>query len=358
MPSRSLRPRRGPRAEVALAPEIFRQMVETLPHMAWSARPEGTVEFLNQRVLEYTGCTHEQLEDWGWRLMVHPEDLERCVERWTRAFTKGHPYEVEYRLRRHDGAYLWHLGAAMPLRKSGRIVRWVGTCTEIESQKRAERLLEKARASLEGMVALRAAAEAEVRSQKERLRLFMDTVPAIAWIKDSKLRYSWVSASYARIRGKPVDTVVGRDDFALWPRGMAERFRANDEKALRVKGPVQDVATMPFSDGNVGRWLAVKFPLPDESGALGVAGLAFDIGAEEIEGVAQDDSPLARLSGREYQVLHLLVEGCTSAEMAERLSLSPKSVDTYRSRVMTKLGIDDLPSLVKFALRHGLTTRR
>jgi DNA-binding CsgD family transcriptional regulator len=52
------------------------------------------------------------------------------------------------------------------------------------------------------------------------------------------------------------------------------------------------------------------------------------------------------------------VEGCTSAEMGVRLSLSPKSVDTYRSRLMAKLGVEDLPTLVKFALRHGLTTKR
>jgi DNA-binding CsgD family transcriptional regulator len=187
----------------------------------------------------------------------------------------------------------------------------------------------------------------------------MDSVPAIAWIKDSKLRYSWVSASYARILGKPPETILGTDDFAIWPQVMAEDFRQNDEKALRVNGAVQNVSQTPYSDGSVGRWLAVKFPLPDESGALGVAGMAFDITQSMApDADSQDDSPLAQLSGRELQVMHLLIEGCTSAEMGARLSLSPKSIDTYRSRLMAKLGIHDLPTLVKFALRHGLTTHR
>jgi len=69
-----------------------------------------------------------------------------------------------------------------------------------------------------------------------------------------------------------------------------------------------------------------------------------------------EDNPLERLSGRERQVLQLIVEGRTSAEVAERLNLSPKSVDTYRSRLMAKLGIEDLPALVKFAIRHGITS--
>lgn len=68
------------------------------------------------------------------------------------------------------------------------------------------------------------------------------------------------------------------------------------------------------------------------------------------------ESPLERLSARERQVLELIVEGHTSAEVAAQLGVSPKSVDTYRSRLMAKLGIEDLPALVKFAIRHGMTS--
>lgn len=71
---------------------------------------------------------------------------------------------------------------------------------------------------------------------------------------------------------------------------------------------------------------------------------------------AEDDDPLERLSARELQVLKLVVEGNTSNEVAVQLRLSPKSVDTYRSRLMTKLDVDHLPELVKFAIRRGLTS--
>ena len=71
---------------------------------------------------------------------------------------------------------------------------------------------------------------------------------------------------------------------------------------------------------------------------------------------SEESDPLGRLSEREREVLRYTVEGCTIAETAQRLGLSPKSVETYRSRLMTKLGIEDLPALVKFAIRHGVTT--
>ena len=74
-----------------------------------------------------------------------------------------------------------------------------------------------------------------------------------------------------------------------------------------------------------------------------------------LHGRAADD-PLEKLSARERQVMQLVVEGRTSAEIAALLNLSPKSVDTYRSRMMTKLAVEDLPALVKFAIRHGITT--
>ncbi|MGH9808184.1 MAG: LuxR C-terminal-related transcriptional regulator, partial [Terriglobia bacterium] len=99
---------------------------------------------------------------------------------------------------------------------------------------------------------------------------------------------------------------------------------------------------------------------PDATGALGVAGIGFEITERGDEAGADnaDGNPIGRLSGRELQVLHLMVEGCTSVEIGTRFGVSPKSVDTYRSRLMAKLGISDLPSLVKLALRHGLTTKR
>jgi PAS domain S-box-containing protein len=369
MASRYGKTRRGAQHDVAHSAEFYRQVADLSPNMLWSARADGALDYFNRRVLEYTGRSHQQLEDWGWRAIVHADDWERCLARWTKAFTKGQPYEVEYRLRRHDGRYLWHVGSAMPVREGSRIVRWFGTSTEIEGQKRAERLLEKARAALDALVGVRAEGALEARlhalqqereGHHDRLRSFMDSIPGIAWIKDAQFRYLWLSSNYSRLHGRQAGEFIGRDDFEVWPEELALLYRKDDELALGVNGPVQCIEPSPFPDGSAASWLVVKFPLPDASGAMGVAGIAFDISEQLAEGAPDSAArnPLAPLSGRERQVMQLIVDGHTSAEVGARLGLSPKSVDTYRSRLMTKLGVGDLPALVKFALRHGLTSKR
>lgn len=231
MPSRALKPGRAARSVESA--QFYRLIAETIPHMIWSARADGWLDYFNGRVLEYTGRSPRQLEGWGWRTVIHDADWEHCLQRWTHALRSGRRYEIEYRLRRHDGAYRWHLGAAMPQREGTSVVRWFGTCTDIEEQKKASRLLRSARQTLDALVATRATAASE------------------------------------------------------------------------------------------------------NSG---------------------DDPAIERLSARERQVLTLIVDGLTSAEVGEQLGLSPKSVDTYRSRLMAKLELEDLPALVKFAIRHGLTT--
>jgi PAS domain S-box-containing protein len=111
---------------------------ESIPHMVWVAGSDGDTHYFNRRCVEYTGLSRQLLGQ-GWRHVVHPDDLPRTLERWGHALRSGLPYEVEYRLRRADGAYRWHIGRAEPKRdKRGEVVGWVGTCTDIEEQKRAE----------------------------------------------------------------------------------------------------------------------------------------------------------------------------------------------------------------------------
>jgi PAS domain S-box-containing protein len=211
-------------------------------------------------------------------------------------------------------------------------------------------------------ITARKLAERALRESGLQFRAFLDSMPAIAWIKDSRFRYTWVSASYERVLGKPLQQVEGRENVDVWPEDLARRYRRHDEDALRANGPVQAINDVPCADGSIVRMVVVKFPLPDGAGAPGIAGIGFEVSArdvgEPLPESADADNPLERLSARERQVLQMIVNGSTSAEVGRRLGLSPKSVDTYRSRLMTKLAIDDLPSLVKFALRHGLTSRR
>src|SRR2546428_7823255 len=108
-------------------------MIDSIPTLAWACRPDGTTEFLNQRWLEYTGLSMAQALGWGWTVPVHPEDLGKLMDSWSRLLASGEPGEEEARLRRCDGEYRWFLFRAMPVRDElGHIVKWYGTTTDIE----------------------------------------------------------------------------------------------------------------------------------------------------------------------------------------------------------------------------------
>jgi len=140
------------RAEDALreSERRFRTLTEALPHMVWTAEPDGAPDYLNARNTEYTGLTPEQLRGRDWRSTLHPEDVPRCVELWTRSTATGELFEAEYRLRRADGAFRWHLARALALLDdSGRITKWFGSCIDIDDQKRAQDALREAKEAAE-----------------------------------------------------------------------------------------------------------------------------------------------------------------------------------------------------------------
>ena len=119
--------------------------VDTIPALAWSARPDGSADFFNQHYLDYIGLSAEQASGWGWTAAVHPEDLKGLAATWQRIVASEAPGETEARLRRHDGSYRWYLFRANPLRdESGTIVKWFGVNTDIEDRKGAEAELRRA----------------------------------------------------------------------------------------------------------------------------------------------------------------------------------------------------------------------
>jgi len=120
----------------------IRQIIDTIPAYAWSTLPDGSVDFINQRFLEFTGRSNEELLGWGWRSTHHPDDMPREVGVWRAALAAGEPMESEVRVRGRDGDYRWLLIRNVPLRDElGNIVKWYGTAIEIEDRKRAEVLL-------------------------------------------------------------------------------------------------------------------------------------------------------------------------------------------------------------------------
>ncbi len=122
----------------------IRLVVDTIPTLAWSAGPDGSAQFFNQRWLDYTGLSAEQALGSGWQVAIHPDELPRILETFREALNSVKPYEVEGRFRRFDGEFRWFLFRGSPLRdRSGKVAKWYGTNTDLEDRKRAEDALRK-----------------------------------------------------------------------------------------------------------------------------------------------------------------------------------------------------------------------
>lgn len=118
----------------------FRTLAESIPNMVWSARADGVFDYLNQRFLQYLGKTLAEVQAGAWAEDLHPEDRQQSIDKWAESLATGVAFATDYRIRRGaDGRYVWHAGRALPLRdETGRVVRWFGTCTDIEDRKLAE----------------------------------------------------------------------------------------------------------------------------------------------------------------------------------------------------------------------------
>jgi PAS domain S-box-containing protein len=130
--------------------ERFRRTIDSAPVMLWTARPDTTLDFLNQNCVEFTGLPIEKLLNEGWLDVVHPEDLANCVGTYTPAIEGRKPFTVEYRVRRADGTWRWLLGTGTPnFGPDGSFAGYVGCDIDITERKDAEDVLRESRAALE-----------------------------------------------------------------------------------------------------------------------------------------------------------------------------------------------------------------
>jgi PAS domain S-box-containing protein len=150
----------------------FRTAAQAMLNHVWTALPDGKLNWFNARVLDYSGLAEHELKGDGWTGIIHPDDLSLTIERWGAALVSGRIFETEFRLRRADGIYRWHIARAVPiLTNEGDIERWIGTNTDIEDQKATAQALSELNETLETQVLertgdLMAAEESLRQSQK------------------------------------------------------------------------------------------------------------------------------------------------------------------------------------------------
>jgi len=241
------------RAEEALqsSERNLSAIINTIPTAAWTTRPDGYCDFLNQVWLDYAGMTAEQAQGWGWAEAIHPDDRKRLIEEWRLCLASGAPVDTEARIRRFDSSYRWFLIRANPLKdEAGNILKWYGTCIDIEDRKRAEEAL---------------------RRSEERARLMVDSIDGQIMTATPKGEVEFVNQQVLDYFGKSLEELkdwrtnnaIHPEDFpralALWahsvetgdPYQFDERLRRADGayRWFRVRG-----RCLHDAHGHVVRW--------------------------------------------------------------------------------------------------------
>ena len=227
--------------------DFLRTMIDQMPTLAWSCRPDGSAEFVNQRWLDYTGLSMEEAV--GWQASIHSEDLGKTMETWLRLVASEEPGEEEARLRRFDGEYRWFLARAVPVRdERGKVIRWYGTSTDIEDRKRAEEML---------------------RQDERELRRITDAIaePIGVLAPDGSTLYAnQVVLNYV---GLSLEDIKADD----WPAEILhpddlERTRDERQRGLSRGEPFQVEQRVRRKDGQY-RWFLARFnPLRDDEGRI------------------------------------------------------------------------------------------
>jgi PAS domain S-box-containing protein len=244
-------------AAVKQADDRIRLVIDTIPTMAWSLRPDGVVDFVNQRWIDYTGISfNEALQ--APNSIVYPDDLPRVLEKWVRDMSSGEPSEDELRLRRADGEYRWFLVRTVPLRdEQGEIIKWYGTSTDIEDRKQAEETV------WQSLNLLRAISEG--------------TIDAM-YAKDRDGRYLMINTAGARFEGRTPEEVIGLDDTQLFSGETLERIIERDRAVLETGDTRTDEDIVTAPDGLHRVHLTTKGPLRDPAGTVvGLFGVSRDI---------------------------------------------------------------------------------
>ncbi len=140
--ARDITLRKEAEAELRRSEEELRALVDAIPHLAWMATADGHTFWYNRGWYEYTGTTPEEMLGWGWQAVHAPDVLPRVQDLWLQSLRTGEPFEMEFPLRGADGGFRWFLARVRPIRDHDhRVLRWLGTCTDVDELKRTREAL-------------------------------------------------------------------------------------------------------------------------------------------------------------------------------------------------------------------------
>lgn len=227
--------------------ERFRLLTEAMPQLVWSGRPDGSIDYCNQRWLDFTGLTIEQVRGDGWAVALHPDDLDRTLAAWKKATETGQAYQVEQRFLGKDGLYRWFLSRALPLRaEDGTVLRWYGTSTDVTEEKRTREVL---------------------RESEARFRQLADAMPQIVWTAQPDGTLEYLNKRWFEYAGISPDPFQSTDSWMSYVHPEdRERVREAAAKAHSSDGVLEVEYRLRDRTGAY-RWqLGRSMPVQDGSG--------------------------------------------------------------------------------------------
>ncbi|WP_376706251.1 PAS domain-containing protein (plasmid) [Mesorhizobium sp. ISC25] len=237
-------------AEAALfsGEQDLRLLVETIPTLVWRARPDGNIEYVNKRVLDYFGAPLGEITGWRWAERVHPDDVAFKVKSWLENLETENPHDVACRFRGADGRYRWFNVRGAPLKASdGHVLRWYGVLIDIDDQKRAEEAL---------------------RESEYKLRQIFETVPGLLWSADPAGDPTQINQRLVDYTGMRLEDIQhGGWEAFLHPDDFPETARAI-QHAIQTGTSYQAVHRLRRAGGEF-RWHHARGePLRDPQGRI------------------------------------------------------------------------------------------
>jgi PAS domain S-box-containing protein len=248
-------------------------LAESVPAIVLRTEPSGWINWYNHRWYSFTGQTREEAAGWGWQTAHHPEDFLRVMEEWPKALATGAPIEIEFRLKRYDGVYHWHLARVEPVRDDkGTILSWYGTVVDIEAQKRAlERTKRVAETLQEAFLPQALPQRVNLRIDANYVSAEEDALVGGDWYDAFELPGGAIAFSIGDVAGHglPASLAVGKlrqTIFTLAQRnGDPAEILIEADRILRVQEPgtyVTALVGIVAADGSAIRYATAGHPPP------------------------------------------------------------------------------------------------
>src|SRR5277367_4087188 len=235
-------------AELRRSEGELRTLIEIIPAYVGISLPDGSVDFLSQSWLDYSGQTREETMGWGWAGVLHPDDTDRVLANWQAGLASGEPVEQEFRCRRADGIYHWFLNRSLPLRDDeGKIVKWYGILFDISSLKETEQ---------------------DLQTREHQLLGIIETIPSMLWSTSPTGESTHLSQRLLEYFGRSFEEFANRGWESFVHPDEREETAQAFLRAMETGEPYNAINRLRRADGEY-RWHHTKGePLRDPQGKI------------------------------------------------------------------------------------------